>query len=356
MNDLLYFIQFGSPYAPCSSESDDQIHEDQQGTSKISSFCTPHMGFTEDLSMTFYNSLDPCPSSWHSMSDRHSPVLPSTHVAHKITQREKQIQFQEFKRRQQMFSQTVIPEYVCGSPNFHQSNTPLYGYEQISHERIPQNRSEVNIKSEPVSDYHRPCSNQTEYRTPQPCPVYTNDNQPSYCPAAFMNYPSHQNIPSNLQIYPSHHSTGVNFQLDGYPAHNIFHTNPNYYPNVTFQTVPWIKPEMTYCGQEEITPHRNMSKPSASIKVSMNCDYSGLNQGQTTKHPCINNCRNKPQPSISQPTSNVVHYDIEASVHMKIVENACRDNSCGRVQTKKSSDVDLPSIGSLFEFLNDGQL
>jgi len=187
MNDLLYFIQFGSPYAPCSSESDDQIHEDQQGTSKISSFCTPHMGFTEDLSMTFYNSLDPCPSSWHSMSDRHSPVLPSTHVAHKITQREKQIQFQEFKRRQQMFSQTVIPEYVCGSPNFHQSNTPLYGYEQISHERIPQNRSEVNIKSEPVSDYHRPCSNQTEYRTPQPCPVYTNDNQPSYCPAAFMN-------------------------------------------------------------------------------------------------------------------------------------------------------------------------
>jgi hypothetical protein len=39
---------------------------------------------------------------------------------------------------------------------------------------------------------------------------------------------------------------------------------------------------MTYCGQEEITPHRNMSRPSASIKVSMNCDYSGFSQGQTT--------------------------------------------------------------------------
>jgi hypothetical protein len=44
---------------------------------------------------------------------------------------------------------------------------------------------------------------------------------------------------------------------------------------------------MTYCGQEEITPHRNMSRPSASIKVSMNCDYSGFSQGQTTKHPKI---------------------------------------------------------------------
>lgn len=43
-----------------------------------------------------------CPSAWHAMSDRHSPVLPSSHVAHKISQREKQIQFQEFCRRQHM--------------------------------------------------------------------------------------------------------------------------------------------------------------------------------------------------------------------------------------------------------------
>ncbi|KAK7110593.1 hypothetical protein V1264_014437 [Littorina saxatilis] len=43
-----------------------------------------------------------CPSTWHCMSDRHSPVLPSSHVAHKISQREKQLQFQEFCRRQQM--------------------------------------------------------------------------------------------------------------------------------------------------------------------------------------------------------------------------------------------------------------
>ncbi|KAL8622630.1 hypothetical protein ACOMHN_009264 [Nucella lapillus] len=43
-----------------------------------------------------------CPSGWHGLSDRHSPVLPSSHVAHKLSQREKQLQFQEFCKRQQL--------------------------------------------------------------------------------------------------------------------------------------------------------------------------------------------------------------------------------------------------------------
>ncbi|XP_046562744.1 circadian locomoter output cycles protein kaput-like [Haliotis rubra] len=58
---------------------------------------------TQDEALVAVHSLSgaPCPSSWHALSDRHSPILPSSHVAHKISQREKQLQYQEFKRRQQ---------------------------------------------------------------------------------------------------------------------------------------------------------------------------------------------------------------------------------------------------------------
>lgn len=359
MNDLLYFIQFGSSYAPCSGETDDTFHEDQQGTSKIGSFCTPHMGFTEDLSMTFYNSLDPCPSSWHSMTDRHSPVLPSTHVAHKITQREKQIQFQEFKRRQQMFNQPVLQDFACSSPNYQYHPTPVnpqfYSYNQISPETIPECINGVTIKTEHVGDYPRNCSNPiwTDQRNSPVGNLYTNISPPSYHSATLMNnYGYCQNDPSTVH---QKHYPGTHLQYDRYQPQTVFHASSNYYPQeVKFPVGPWIKPEITRCNEQDIT-RVGVKRPSASIKVSMNCDYTGLVQNQGSKYTCTDFSHNRPSVTNTGLTSNVVHYDIEASVHMKIVENTCRDTSCARIQTKKT-DADLPSIGSIFEFLNDGQV
>lgn len=346
MNDLLYFIQFGSPYAPCSGDGDDCMSDDQHGPAKLSTFCTPHMGFTEDVSMAFYNTLDPCPSSWHTLSDRHSPVLPSTHVAHKITQREKQLQFQEFKRRQQMCNQTVYPVYNSCLPYV---APQLYSCDQISQERHPQTINSVSVKTEPVVNAMPTCSNinWNEHRNFQNgFHSYTDNYSSPYCiPTHSHNNGYQEYVYPSVNSYPPQYPTTY-VSTEAYFPHNMYPTYTNNESKIPGNS--WFQQEEIQCNKPEIPQKANKR---ASIKVSMNCDYSRLGQA-----PIINNTQsrgniqNRMTRIKSEDSSSVVHYDIEASVHMKIVENTCRDNNCVR---NKTHEVDLPSIGSLFEFLNE---
>lgn len=361
------------------------------------------MGFTEDVSLSFYSPLVNCPSTFHALSDRHSPVLPSTHVAHKITQREKQLQFQEFRRRQELEERmTVHNQAAVDFPPHHwpmtSPNIPPQqrAFTSLRHEftkcqtktikiepgveadsqscpynprvTIPETRTTQGscrpfvpydyqaFSFNPVSDnamFHLPPSPPVSPRRVLPggYAVYSS-NQVPYCPIG-------SNVPHHNIIYSSamdHNAYPLSAACHNGRMEVSQYTNPSYLKS----SAP---PQYSNCYS------RNNSKPHANIRLSMHCDYSPANthmftNSQDAKFRPFLAQNNPPRfiPPIpqhnmstvsgrmcghtSQSSEGVVQYDIEASIHMKIV-----DNSVNKCCDKR--EVDLPSIGSFLDYLNE---
>ncbi|XP_060075525.1 circadian locomoter output cycles protein kaput-like [Ylistrum balloti] len=414
INDLLQLIQYGyytSNNRTNSDRCDSHVNHKTNGQ-----ICTPHIGFTEDASLSFYSALVSCPSTLHAMNDRHSPVLPSTHVAHKITQREKQLQFQEFRRRQE-FEQDSNQSSADFLPYHWQMQQPV----KFARQKQPQTeeshhqqysmrrRSEMNvrdtkpIKSEPgCNASYQPCTynpylvfqdprtNRVNCRPcvgyePSICPLPTSDQlvfnlppSPPVSPRKFLAdryamysnhqtpyYPSSFHSPSQRFMYsveqsPYHFPTGCHSMIgsaNNFPVPPIVQNT---------DTGTCFEPPLNLRGANT----RNHTKPHANIRLSMHCDYSspkfqGTFVSEDNKfHPYSSRHHLHSMPlqrqrmqshiqqqgtcgQFNQAQEESIQYDIEASIHMKIVDNSMSKS----VDSKQ--ELDLPSIGSFLDYLND---
>ncbi|XP_050396684.1 aryl hydrocarbon receptor-like [Patella vulgata] len=117
---MLISGDFKPAWRPCGrSEASNMGNLDDQMS--VLSYTQP-----EDLAMSLQSTS--CPSSWHMLGDRHSPVLPSNHVAHKIMQHEKQRQFLEFKRSQRQENHYVVELNNMATVDCTFSHQPEYLY------------------------------------------------------------------------------------------------------------------------------------------------------------------------------------------------------------------------------------
>ncbi|XP_069140372.1 uncharacterized protein [Argopecten irradians] len=415
IDDLLHLIQYGFYTNNTRTNTGRAESINQKANGQI---CTPHIGFTEDVSLSFYSALVSCPSTLHSMNDRHSPVLPSTHVAHKITQREKQLQFQEFRRRQEFEQERLVSgsQQSDFTPYFWQLQQPAnVAQQQPPPEDCIRRQQQLNrptteisvcktkkIKSEPVYDapppqcsfsqnpmfqYHnhesincRPCVPYEPAMCPHPMPdqlVFSFPPSPPMSPRRFM--------PDRFAMFGSH-------QPGYYPGsapsqrfiynveHHPYHFPPTYQNVISASNGQSISPFKTGgVSANNFHPSQNLSdanslirtKPHANIKLSMHCDYStpkfqgafGSCEPKFSPYSSKHHHRSL-QPQIPYVTSQIhqqdacgqtnqveresIQYDIEASIHMKIVDNSVP--KC----TDSKQEVDLPSIGSFLDYLNEG--
>ncbi|KAK3094870.1 hypothetical protein FSP39_007328 [Pinctada imbricata] len=390
INDLQYFVQNGQYNLPLPRTENDLPNEDIHGMQKISNFCSPHMGFTEDVSLSFYSPLLTCPSSWHALSDRHSPVLPSTHVAHKITQREKQLQFQEFKRRQHQ-------EKHLQRPDTYSYN----GYQELNSSPYPPVPPITNggssyttpyIKPEPPDTY----GDQQCYQGPSIQQSFTNNG-------VGLQQPMVECLPNSYPVYPMMQHTvppfhgGQIYNQCQYPSYNFPPSPPispmkyqhipctNTYQHHVYHVYPTAPVSSPHFNHTMLHPlsNPNYSVPYGSTPVShqsvmerkpATCRDDSQFKTTSLKPQNIqlsvhceppNKLKKKSDQSQNriQVTTSVsgqscavarnccpgdqIEYDIEASIHMKIVENPRRRNSSVK------EDLDLPSIGSFLEYLND---
>ena len=357
---------------------------------RISNFCSPHMGFTEDVSLTFYSPLVTCPSSWHAMADRHSPVLPSTHVAHKITQREKQLQFQEFKRRQQIEKEEQRPDYipyadfVDYSPN---GIKPVHHPINVQNDFVP-----TYIKPEPPDLYgSTPCYQNPQVvapplnvKVPQMVDCQNHPYGPMPCnmmqPVPIMPVNPFYNQYQNQAFHfpPSPPNSPLKYQT--VHQHGYFHPHVyRLYPHIQEDSKPQICQETHFshsgCSSQfkgntsschHNFPNRKRTardnrcddfyqpptlKPK-NIQVSLHCESPANNRGSrdiSANHFEVTTSLSGQSCAVAKNfcPGDRIEYDIEASIHMKIVENPCRKSSTGK------EDLDLPSIGSFLEYLND---
>lgn len=343
---------------------------------KVSNFCTPHMGFTEDVSLSFYTPLVTCPSSWHMMSDRHSPVLPSTHVAHKITQREKQLQFQEFKRRQQIEKNVIKTEYDVYSPmpsscqQFHAPSVDTF----VTFK--PCSNNTQLVKSEPRDNFHTNCGRTMNYSNLPPT-IYFNPNdrppQQQWNTVSLPNYPAAPpnvnvynfppsppnspqkvvNYPFNQQLYQTHDPSNlcVHPTMQTFTNQYNRHQSGTGFANYTNLPINHVQNQYASNGYMKSDKGVNFSVRCSAPQQNPQFPPQGNNFGvfQNTNNYAITTLAGQ---SCAMPQrfcpDDRVEYDIEASIHMKIVENPRN-----RRGPHLKGDVDLPSIGSFLEYLND---
>lgn len=344
------------------------------------------MGFTEDVSLSFYTPLVTCPSSWHVMSDRHSPVLPSTHVAHKITQREKQLQFQEFKRRQQIEKAVIKTEYNVYTPALN-SCQQFTGPAVDSFVTFKPCSNDVQmIKTEPQDTFYSNCGHGNNYPNASPA-MYFNPNEPP-APQHWntMPPPNYPTLPPNVNVYnfppspPNSPQKVANYPYQIYPnqcqknphsssVHSSFNSLPNQYDQSQngFPIASHSNPQPINHNQPTSHAHpqyftNRYMKSDKGLKFSLRCNAPqqtpnlvphGNNLGvfQDASNYAITTIAGQScaMPHRFHPDERV-EYDIEASIHMKIVENPRNRRS---THAHLKGDVDLPSIGSFLEYLND---
>lgn len=357
---------------------------------KVSNFCTPHMGFTEDVSLSFYTPLVTCPSSWHMLSDRHSPVLPSTHVAHKITQREKQLQFQEFKRRQQIEKAVIKTEYnvyTTPSQNSCQQQFTAHAPPVESFVSFKPCGNDVQmIKAEPRDNFYSNCGHVMNYPNVNknyhhvPSPVYMNPSDPpsqqhwnTMAPPNYPNVPPNVNVynfppsppnsPQRLPNYPYqiyHNQVHVHEKPNASFVHSPINSLPNQYDQSQINGIPNNQPTQPIHHIPNQYFSNGYMKSNKGVKFSVRCNAPQQNPHFSQQGPNIGvfqDASNYAITTIAGQSCSMPHrfgpderveYDIEASIHMKIVENPRN-----RRGTHLKGDVDLPSIGSFLEYLND---
>ena len=316
------------------------------------------MGFTEDVSLTLYNPLVNCPSSYHGTSGRHSPILPSTHVAHKITQREKHLQFQAYKRKQQFekeycgHSASKPSHFVCSTEGESHDNERL-----IKHIKIEPGGN-LTLQSDIIPP-NVPFINNRQERVEQK--LFYKEGIPRSDGSVFQFYPN------NIRPYPFHNFTDANNLL----AHNNGMCSPGgrvydlptngtihnqFLPHDHYQNGVRVRAPFDVNNCPEINNQNGIRMSTANIRPRTNITVSMQYGFDPSLDINVNNekARHSRQPVRDVSGHNAVGssnggqyfaYDIEASIHMKIVDNSRARNN--------KPDLDLPSIGSFLDYLND---
>ncbi|XP_071091143.1 aryl hydrocarbon receptor-like [Haliotis cracherodii] len=339
----------------------------------------------------------PCPSSWHALSDRHSPILPSSHVAHKISQREKQLQYQEFKRRQQAQDQTAfkmmpdwedqgydcaqeLPDprgqnpYPCSIDNGHDS--------WHTSSDLPQKQGFQFGRFQPHDDSFQRSMLQSfsgqGYNCPPfqvmqgvpmsgyyPHPPYVHNMPPSPPP-------SPQHNPYNLDVFPRRTPPPPPrlVQLQ----HSLRRDHGD--SNRTFNTANYS------CFQQNYVPAPCIQDLQRTAEKYLGyCEYQQGTCSPQIQHvprEGVGNCK----PQNSRPSQRAVApYESTYSLHSSIKPSPSSSQSCAyaarcRVQSNERSQsqaqvenhmmivehgqpvhsrgyMDLPSIGSFLEYLNE---
>ncbi|KAL3863809.1 hypothetical protein ACJMK2_005540 [Sinanodonta woodiana] len=424
ITDLIYMHQFGLRANSAIFYSDMTDHGEP-----LSSHRSSQSSLDDEIALVLQGSMSNCPSSWHATLERHSPVLPSSHVAHKITQREKQIQYAEFKRRKQT-EQTIKQTQSWNHTTFSNNTAPSqvsFCLPEISFP-IPQMQTQPELSTHSqfgVTDnaygdnrqfwfsYYGPPTNIHDrdikhppwhYQTYQAdCGNYFN---PTLVRTPVYNFP-----PSPPPSPDIHHRRGYERKSSIWAedqAGNIYHgknrdistNSPIKCPTVNYQ-MPIIDVKANlfspYAPEAARTIECMGSVPriqsQANIRFSMRyhtClgNREGIEQGHQFVNPInppvmpqinqtlglsANNIISIPYADNETETNSIndvkpvltssqscafasgccvepkeVQYDIEASIHMKIVENERKAMTAGK------EVLDLPSIGSFLEYLNEG--
>ena len=382
----------------------------------------PTDGFTEDLmnneiDLALHNDLSHCPSTWHSHSDRHSPILPSSHVSHKVTQRDKQRQFSEYKRRlnsKRKYNWNIssfshsLPEFNYGYSHFHSfpdvtsANKPgimpytfyqfsqnndfvpslvSYSAEQCAYnaqcQSYPDNYDGesyqmhyLNYVTEPMNNGYSSAENQCRFPPSPPIsPDHFQTSERNFNNGCCQTNDTLKNEHTSLKAhikqerFPNSHEqrerarclrthglphtlppplhslanirmsmfctngqcTNTSGYLQEQAVHQMQHFIQNVYPPAEFLPGNFMNREANsgkgYAQVRESSPDSDIAK-----------QYQNQDISRVLEKGC---CSNK-----------VVKYDIEASIHMKIVE-------AEKPSTEQKQDINLPAAGSYLEYLNE---
>ncbi|XP_041369596.1 aryl hydrocarbon receptor-like [Gigantopelta aegis] len=390
VNDLMSMIQFGHYKTPWKNIRETAADGAEEHVSKR--HCDPQPQFNaeqDDLALSLpCQMLMPCPSSWHTLTDRHSPILPSSHVAHKISQREKQLQFQEFKRRQQLEQHCPHPGMALweispgrNAPQAYdvqaergtfipQTIGSMPGYSNMWHSMPTCRHPSENHSFNP--GYYQGFSIQQHPQYGGPIPQWlppNYSNQPFQCVQANISFlPSAQlymytNI--NVQTMPPSPPPSPLGTRQSYQ--HIYNTNPITcnYPSQSHQMFP--NPDENRMVLAHPTPYNESPnglpkytlKPSCSAPISLSTNenqQASSNGCSEISHPSLHNEQKfqvvpVPVPSCAVASGSctkpmeISSPEVELDQHMSIVE-----------PSKSPEDreyVDLPSIGSFLEYLNE---
>lgn len=317
---------------------------------------------------------EPCPSSWHRNQDRHSPLIPSTHLNFRIPARERQngwLQCSSRKRRHLNQDQSQTCDVTQQSSHDHTVNS--------SNSCVKSGLHEPNHDS--IENFFRNSGTMVEV---SPCPYsgYTTvgtsrSNFPFKSEYPYLKLPClrtsfYQNIQPHVQQFPyaaypfTEHLNGRHFQAtDQYiasqqpPYHNSKPDSMPVVSDVENYNLPHnhshIRCSQNYndyfCFQnpgkyEHRSPDMRRS-PSADLQFSMVCNGSiGVSKDEesavnyllngslrksveyehkvkseaTDASACLVKANRSDQTREACPSSRV-KYDFKASIHMRIVES-----------------------------------
>lgn len=368
----------------------------------------------------FVTSQGSCPSSWHMMSDRHSPVLPSTHVAHKISVREKQIHFQDFRKRQLEQSyrkRKVLHRNAMGQANGNFTDGRLTAPQRIVAEGTVfcgqhQQRSNQLSQADSISRSPYGCPYplapekhhyQEAYVTPEQSPesmvdrVRADNNhsvfalcqpQPFHNPALNLSAPycmppspppspqrhgNHQQCVAQdrtvhvRNVFTHHPSGGYTWVQDqtyhvrNHGSQNVKHGGHCLAPDdAPFQNIP--------CATSRSTRRK---LPRSAYKSADQCYVNQQPTGDiwlSDGHPEGPNDKRYISSHLCRPSMNVVRWDAPDLYSCAVASGCCEPGdktpSCfdpafhmtivdEPLGNPSKSDLDLPSIGSFLEYLND---
>ena len=373
----------------------------------------------DEVALVLQYDIGQCPSTWHALSDRHSPIVPSSHVSHKLTQKDKQHQFNEYKRKLKLkrkcnfnsrlseldqnhpdvfndsnhyafryYSETTSN----GRPSCFYTQDQRYNYGPSDQTHNMEQRA-LNLRYQSCSHYVNNVKLQLHYLN------YGVDYLNGGCSAPRLQYdlpPSPPISPELLQVK----KTRVQDMITSNTCNRILLSDS---PNID-NMEPLIKQErISPLGKQQKTLNC-LGAPAfpqyvplpihshANIKMSMfynnnqciNASGYPNNRLVSPKDDFIDNVNNHTRSSLPighcsdnsfdsftsrehvskhcqkvgqscaiaddccSHRNSVVKYDIEASIHMKIVE----------VDDKSSElrqDINLPAIGSFLEYLNGNE-
>ena len=351
----------------------------------------------------------PCPSTWHATLDRHSPVVPSSHVAHKLCLKEKQLQYAQFKRTQQ--SSLRQPKQSLCTHVTNQSDTPVYfsninnqnGCSTIGHRSHGDSNSALykqslylyNVGPLANSEIHYACNRDRLMDTPQLC-------HSVYQPKEFYNYPPSpppspwrhvgdkamfnsaqygvcQENPITQQ--DSCHSTTAiipqcvnqNPEKSGLKNNSMFFSNQvnmcnlnnfgrtvdpklhNQYQshaNVKFSMIlnsSFATNERPYKTHNLVGNQPNWIDTNLSNSLQNNMHGATISTNQIKCEPGASQSCSLGTDSLFVKSQDRVQYDVEASIHMKIVETEL-------TTSQPYPEVEIPTFENFMDYLTNEKI
>lgn len=318
---------------------------------------------------------DICPSSWHCNLDRHSPLIPSTHLNTKTANKDRQCNnwLQNAHRKGRYVHEHDITESKRPFAKIESESTEKHMFHkdreenktcksQDRHENFTKGRHHFNFQRPEVwyADVHctNPVIRQNAHNRFIPCldimnhswnPYVSNIEQLSINPTNTMVwhpsncYSNFSDFPMNMNSAYSCHPQSMQCSQPAYLRQECWSAEVRQFnqPKTDLRTQPLSSANVSFsmvCNGSFGVCDESSEKCRTRFKVE-----------QGNQHCCSGKqADNHYQTHFTCPASRV-KYDIEASIHMRIVESD--RNTCSSKQN--NDDLHIPEFGSFVDYLGN---